>query len=72
MFEGVDGQTHGQMHAQTPARVPYYKLTLSLRLWWAKKKICMCCLEYLDEALEGGGVQVSNSSLIILKNIPYP
>ena len=26
----------GRTDAQTPARVPYYKLTLSLRLWWAK------------------------------------
>ena len=24
-------------HERTPARVPYYKLTLSLRLWWANK-----------------------------------
>ena len=34
MFKSVDGQTDGR----TPARVPYYKLTLSLRLWWANKK----------------------------------
>ena len=27
----------GRTDARTPARVPYYKLTLSLRLWWAKK-----------------------------------
>ena len=32
--------THGRTHARTPARVPYYKLTLSLRLWWAKNLIC--------------------------------
>ena len=25
-------------HGRTPARVPYYKLTLSLRLWWAKNE----------------------------------
>ena len=29
MFESVDERTDGR----TPARVPYYKLTLSLRLW---------------------------------------
>ena len=29
--------THARMDAQMPARVPYYKLTLSLWLWWAKK-----------------------------------
>ena len=29
MFESVDARTHAWM----PARVPYYKLTLSLRLW---------------------------------------
>ena len=33
MFESVNGRTH----ARTPAQVPYYKLTLSLPLWWAKK-----------------------------------
>ena len=31
MFESVDARTH----ARTQARVPYYKLTLSHRLWWA-------------------------------------
>ena len=31
--------TDGQMHARTQARVPYYKLTLSLRLWWAKNVV---------------------------------
>ena len=30
MFESVDGRT--------PARVPYYKLTVSLLLWWAKNE----------------------------------
>ena len=33
MIESVDGRTD----RRTPARVTYYKLTLSLRLWWAKK-----------------------------------
>ena len=28
-------RTHGRTHTRTPAWVPYYKLTLSLRLWWA-------------------------------------
>ena len=36
MFESVDARTHARTDEQTPARVPYYKLTLSLRLWWAK------------------------------------
>ena len=30
--ESVDGRKHEPMDGQTPARVPYYKLTLSLRL----------------------------------------
>ena len=30
MFESVDGRT--------PTRLPSYKLTLSLRLWWANKR----------------------------------
>ena len=34
MFESVDAQTD----ARTPAQVPYYKLTLSFRLWWAKNE----------------------------------
>ena len=42
MFESVDGRTHERTHGrtdgQTPGRVPYYKLTLSLRLWWAKNE----------------------------------
>ena len=29
-------QRYSRTDGQTPARVPYYKLTLSLRLWWAK------------------------------------
>ena len=41
MFESVDAhkdrRTGGRTHRQTPAQVPYYKLTLSLWLWWAKK-----------------------------------
>ena len=34
------GRTDGRARTdgRTPARVPYYKLTLSLRLWWAKKE----------------------------------
>ena len=35
------GRTHGRTHAWTPARVSYYKLTLSLRLWWAKNVVCV-------------------------------
>ena len=35
MFESVDARTDGR----TLARVPYYKLTLSLRLWWAKNSV---------------------------------
>ena len=31
--ESVDAQTHAGTDARTRARVPYYKLTLSLRLW---------------------------------------
>ena len=30
-------RTDGHTHARTPARAPYYKLTLSLQLWWANK-----------------------------------
>ena len=37
----TDGRTDALTDARTPARVQYYKLTLSLRLWWAKK-----CQEY--------------------------
>ena len=29
-------QRYSCLKVRTPARVPYYKLTLSLRLWWAK------------------------------------
>ena len=29
--------TDGRMYVRTPTRLPSYKLTLSLRLWWAKK-----------------------------------
>ena len=32
------GRMDGCTHRRTPARVPYYKLTLSLRLWWAKNE----------------------------------
>ena len=32
MFESVDGWRHARTDERTPARVPYYKLTLSLRL----------------------------------------
>ena len=35
MFESVDAR----MDRRKPAQVPYYKLPLSLRLWWAKKVI---------------------------------
>ena len=28
--------TFGRTHARTPAQAAYYKLTLSIRLWWAK------------------------------------
>ena len=31
------GRTDGRTDRRTPALVPYYKLTLSLRLWWANK-----------------------------------
>ena len=34
MFESVDTRTD----RWTPDRVPYYKLILSLRLWWAKNR----------------------------------
>ena len=30
------GRMDGGTDSRTPARVPYYKLTLSRRLWWAK------------------------------------
>ena len=37
MFESVDARTdNARTDTRMPARVPYYKLTLSLRLWWAK------------------------------------
>ena len=32
------GRMHGRTDGRIPARVPYYKLTLSLRLWWAKNE----------------------------------
>ena len=36
----TDGRTDGR----TLARVPYYKLTLSLRLWWAKNALMTGCV----------------------------
>ena len=40
----TDGQTQGRTDVWTPARVTYYKLTLSLRLWWAKNYSTVCIL----------------------------
>ena len=37
MSESVNARMDGRTHARTPARVPSYKLTESLRLRWAKK-----------------------------------
>ena len=39
MFESVDVRTHELTDTRTPARVPYYKLSGSLQLRWAKKKV---------------------------------
>ena len=39
MIESVDARTDARIDGRTPARVPYYKLTLSLRLWWAKNAL---------------------------------
>ena len=38
VLRDIDVWKCGLTERRTPARVPYYKLPLSLRLWWAQKK----------------------------------
>ena len=48
MFESVDTRTDGRTRGRTPARVSYYKLTLSLQLWWSNKTIPKMCMLFSE------------------------
>ena len=50
------GRTHartdGRTDGRTPVRVPYYKLTLSLRLWWANNMYCIYIARLLNQFVD--------------------